>query len=147
MKKTKQELLEEMQVGMLAKEMLLDIADIYEQEINKSEKYKAEVMVGYELKIGRKIDEHILLDVGFVPEGEFDPEYIFHIDTDAPSLKLWGAEKTVEKMLYVIDKFENRKNKDMNIVEIYDEISISIPGLEVTEIEVDEDNNYKSYTR
>ena len=35
----------------------------------------------------------------------------------------------------------------MNIIEIYDEISISIPGLEVTEIEVDEDNNYKSYTR
>ena len=29
MKKTKQELMKEMQVGMLAKEMLLDIADIY----------------------------------------------------------------------------------------------------------------------
>ena len=144
---TKQELMEEMQIGLLAKEMVLDIADQYAEEINKYARYTGEVQVGYELKIGRKIEEHILLDVGFVPEGEFDPKYIFHIDTDAPSLKLWGAEKTVEKMLYVIDKFENRKNKDMNIIEIYDEISISIPGLEVTEIEVDEDNSYKSYTR
>lgn len=145
MKKTKQELLEEMQVGLLAKEMVLDIADQYTEEINKSEKYKAEVMVGYELKIGRKIEEHILLDIGFILDGEFDPKYIFHIDTDAPSLKLWGTEQTIKKMMYVIDKYENREDKNTTIIEIYNEINVTAPGVEITEIEIDEDNNYKSY--